>query len=63
MTGIYMTDEHYFVTSDGEQPLQVLLDLNSAKSTGAEYIDSFDTNGNKLASYKHTGGEQYTTDF
>ena len=55
-------DEVYFVGSDGKTPEQVYLDKEEALAANHTYVDSFNKEGLKVASYKVVAG-YWTADF
>lgn len=57
-------NEIYFVASESESPDRIFFTKDEAENSRIQYIDSFDKNGIKVASYKLDDNEEYyTTDF
>lgn len=54
--------ECFFVTSSGEEPERIFFVKEDAYATKANYIDSFDAKGIRVAGYKWVDGT-YTTKF
>lgn len=46
-----MNKEIYFVVSDGDAPIKICFDMESAKKEECLYIDSFDVEGNLITPY------------
>jgi hypothetical protein len=55
--------EKYFVCSHSEEPEVIYFNKEDAFKTGINYVDSFDNNGKRIASYKYVSDGEYTTDF
>jgi hypothetical protein len=55
--------EIYFVCSDSEEPEVIYFTKEDAFKTCINYVDSFDENGKRVASYKYVSDGEYTTDF
>jgi len=57
--------EKYFVTSNGDEPLQIFFTLGAAKeaSVAGDYIDSFDEDGIKIDSWKCLFPKNWTQEF
>lgn len=55
-------DEKYFVASDGEEPIRIYFDRDSAFASNAAYLDSFDEQGMPVQRYMRDDG-QYISDF
>lgn len=56
-------NEKYFVASDGEEPIRIYFDHDSAFASEAAYLDSFDEQGMPVQRYMRDGGGAYVTDF
>ncbi len=56
-------EEKYFVASDGEQPIRIYFDRDSAFASQAAYLDSFDQRGEAVQRYMRNDDGQYTIDF
>lgn len=56
-------EEKYFVTSDGEQPIRIYFDRDSAFASQAAYLDSFDQLGEPVQRYMRDDDGQYISDF
>lgn len=55
--------EVYFVGSNGDEPEQIYFDMENAQADEPDYIDSFDTHGFRVNSYKRLESGNYTTEF
>ena len=55
-------NERYWVGSNAEMPEKLYFNKHEAFSSGHSYIDSFDDEGEHVASYKLVG-DTHTTDF
>ena len=44
-------EERYFVASDGQEPVRIYFDRESAYASQAAYIDSFDEHGMPVQRY------------
>lgn len=58
-----METETYFVGSNGEEPNKIYFNKGAAMLGGDLYLDSFDSDGNKVNSYKLVGKGFYTNSF
>lgn len=56
-------EEKYFVASDGEQPIRIYFDRESAFASSAAYLDSFDEEGMPAERYMRDSDGSYITDF
>lgn len=57
------TNEKYFVTSNGDQPLALYFNFADACEHQPRYIDEFDAEGNHVQAYQRDWSDQYITDF
>lgn len=58
-----MFAKEFHVASNGCSPEKIYFDLDTAKRDGAEFIDTFKRDGERIGSLKHLGGGKYTADF
>lgn len=56
-------NEKYFVASDGEEPIRIYFDRDSAFASNAAYLDSFDEQGMPVQRYMRDDDGQYISDF
>ena len=56
-------NEKYFVASDGEEPIRIYFDRDSAYASEAAYLDSFDEQGRPVQRYTRESDGRYVTDF
>ena len=61
------TNEKYFVSSNGDAPERMFFDEKRAFDCGDTYLDAFDENSDKVASWKRVklddGSLAWTEDF
>ncbi|MCK5603874.1 hypothetical protein KAR91_18450 [Candidatus Pacearchaeota archaeon] len=55
-------EEQYFVISSGDEPERLFFNKEEAFAYEANYVDSFDNNGERVIAYKFIDGI-YVTDF
>jgi len=58
-----LTEEKYWVASQGEEPTRIYFSALEAIQSNEPYLDSFDETGNKVRSMKRVDDCNYTTDF
>lgn len=56
-------NEKYFIGSEGNEPLELYFNWQTAVSANHKYIDSFDENGQSVKQYLRIQDWVYTTDF
>nr|PZN04327.1 MAG: hypothetical protein DIU74_03895 [Pseudomonadota bacterium] len=55
--------EKYFVASDGQEPVRIYFDRESAYASGVPYLDSFDASGLPVRRYTRDSDGEYLTEY